>query len=554
MNIKHLTTIAAFLLATAAHAVPAKPGTWRTLTLEDGSTVRAELCGDEFCRYWKTADGQAYVLNEGTRYVTADRDMIEALGATARSRANAERMTRADEGATGKYTGKKRGVIILVEFTSKSSQGIPAKTFSTSDAQAFYNRVANEAGFNDATGFKSSVYDYFYAQSYGQFEFNFDVVGPFKLPNTYRTYGANDATGNETYVGKLIYDACQYADVKGGVDFSKYDWDGDGIVDQVFVLYAGQGENTCPEDPYLIWPQEGTLGSIGMSQQPFDFDGVTIKNFACSSELGEGGTLDGIGTICHEFSHCFGLPDTYDKGTSFGQTTLKYGMYVWDLMNMGNYLDHGFQPSGYTALERSLCGWMTLTELKESTVVENMKPLAEKGEAYVIYNEGCRDEYYILENRQKTGCDAGLYASGLLINHVDFSDEAWKNNDVNTTKERCGIIAADNSRGRTEDDVRGDLYPYNGNNALTATSVPAATVNHTNVDGSLLMRKELTEIKQNADGTISFRFHNPLPAGIDNITLVGEGVKATYTLSGQRTTDTPRQHGVYIQNGKKIIR
>ena len=135
-------------------------------------------------------------------------------------------------------------------------------------------------------GFKSSVYDYFYAQSDGQFEFNFDVVGPFRLPNTYVTYGANDGGygTNEPNVGKLIYDACKYADRQGGVDFTKYDWDGDGIVDQVFVLYAGQGENTCPDDINLIWPQEGTLGSIGMSQKPFELDGVTVKNFACSCE------------------------------------------------------------------------------------------------------------------------------------------------------------------------------------------------------------------------------------------------------------------------------
>ena len=556
MKIRHLITLAALFCATQASAVPAKPGTWRNIQLTDGTTVHAELCGDEFCRFWRSAEGKVYTLSEGSKYSRAEKADIEQKGNALRSRANAERMSRAADGRSGKYTGKKRGLIILVEFAAKSSQGIPAKTFSTPNAQEYYNRVANEKGFTDATGFKGSVYDYFYAQSYGQFEFNFDVVGPFKLPNVYSFYGGNDATGNEANVGQLVYDACRYADAKSDVDFSKYDWDGDGTVDQIFVLYAGQGENTNPEEPGLIWPQEGTLGSVGMNQQPFnEFDNVWIKTFACSSELGEGGKIDGIGTICHEFSHCFGLPDTYDKGTSFGQTSIKYGTYIWDLMNMGNYLDGGFQPAGYTALERSLCGWMTLTELKESATISEMKPLSEKGEAYVIYNDGHRDEFYILENRQKKGCDAGLYASGLMISHVDYSEEAWKNNDVNTTKERCGIIAADNSWERTEKDVCGDLYPYNGNNALTATTIPAATVNHKNSDGSLLMQKEVRDITQNADGTISFTFYNPMPSAIQQITIEdGERQGGTYTLSGQRIDKDAAKHGVYIYNKRKIIK
>lgn len=98
-------------------------------------------------------------------------------------------------------------------------------------------------------------------------------------------------------------------------------------------------------DTGLIWPQEGSLNSVGSDQQPFEMDGVTIDSYACSCELGENKVIDGIGTICHEFSHCFGLPDTYDKGTSFGQTELKYGTYVWDLMNNGNYLNGGYTPA-----------------------------------------------------------------------------------------------------------------------------------------------------------------------------------------------------------------
>ena len=46
-------------------------------------------------------------------------------------------------------------------------------------------------------------------------------------------------------------------------------------------------------------------------------DGVTVDTYACGSELMgiSGKTLDGIGTMCHEYSHCLGLPDFYARLT-----------------------------------------------------------------------------------------------------------------------------------------------------------------------------------------------------------------------------------------------
>ena len=555
--------------AVAVFAIPAKPGQWRTLHLTDGTEVRAELRGDEYGAYWMDKEGNAYVLategygvaaEEGYGVATegfvvaadgcyrkADLQQIVSQSRRARSAANATRATRAS--APGKFTGKKRGLIILVEFNKRSATSTPAKTFTHPDAATYYDRVANEVNFTDPeVGFKGSVHDYFLAQSYGQFEFNFDVVGPYRLPNPYNYYGQDDGTMLDTHLGQLIYDACDWANDE--VDFTQYDWDGDGVVDQVFVLYAGQGQNVNGADTGLIWPQEGTLNAFGSDQKPFQMDGVTIDNFACSCELGEGGRIDGIGTICHEFSHCFGLPDMYDKGT-FGATTFNYGTYVWDLMNMGNYLDNGYQPAGYTAYQRAFCGWMTLKELKETQEIKNMQPLAQAPEAYIIYNEGHRDEYYIVENRQQTGCDAGLPGSGLLISHVDYSEEAWNSNNINTGRERFSILAADNTWqmidykewAENAEKMAGDLYPYRGNNALTATTVPAATVNHPNQDGSMLMQKDLTDIEQHADGTVSFRFTNHLATSIGSVKAEGSTAPC-YNLSGQRIA---RPHGLYIQ-------
>ena len=128
---------------------------------------------------------------------------------------------------------------------------------------------------------------------------------------------------------------------------------------------------------------------------------------------------------------------------------------------------------------------------KDADIV-NMKPLADDGDTYIIYNDGYKDEFYLLENRQKQGNEAGLYASGLMITHVDYSQEAWEANDVNTTRESYAIMAADNSKARTIPDVEGDLYPFNGNNSFGNTTIPAATLNHANTDGSKLRNKEIS--------------------------------------------------------------
>lgn len=456
----------------------------------------------------------------------------------------------------GTYSGKKTGLIILVEFPQRTSTGTPAVEFSTTDARTFYDRVVNEPGFSDpATGFTQSVRDYFYAQSDGQLEFSFQVAGPYRLGNTYNYYGADNNGVLDIHLGQLVYDACRKANAD--VDFSQFDADGDGKVDLVYILYAGEGQNINPTNTGLLYPQEGALKNYGSDQAPFEMDGVTIDSYAVSNELGVGGALDGIGTMCHEFSHTLGLPDMYDKGTSFGAESLKYGTYVWDLMNMGNYLGNGFTPACYTAFERMYCGWRQPVELKTDTIVSNMKPISEGGETYVIYNDGDRNEYFLLENRQKTAGDSCLYASGLMITHVDYSEEAWTGNDVNTTRERCFIVPADNSTERTIDDVCGDLYPYNGNTAFGNTTTPAATLIHANSDGSYLLNKEVTAITQNADGTISFAFHNGnTSTRIRNAAADTHPTDAVYGIDGKylgkSTNGLP--HGMYIVNGKKIAR
>lgn len=196
--------------------------------------------------------------------------------------------------------------------------------------------------------------------------------------------------------------------------------------------------------------------------------------------------------------------DTSQYGAS------NFGMDRWDLMDYGSYNDGGFTPSGYTAYEKWVAGWITPVELTEDTEVTALKPTSEGGEAYIIYNSGNKDEFIILENRRQTGWDAAQFASGLMAMHVDYDEKVWYENTVNNDSERqrCTIFHADNSATTDTTDIMGDLYPYGGNDCLNSISMPKPLWYSKNADGRKSLGMSVTDIKKDADGTISFRFHS----------------------------------------------
>ena len=481
-------------------AVPAKRGLWRTLQLTDGSTVRAMLVGDEHAHFWQDADGNTYRSADGVTYQKIDRAQVVAAAKARRVKANAARLKVAKRAAkdTKIFQGSRRGLIILVQFSDKK--------FSMTDPKAFYNRFANELNFNEGN-FKGSVRDYFRAQSNGQFDLSFDIAGPVTLPHKYSYYGANDSGGNDKNAEQMIVDALNA--IGDTTDFSPYDWDGDKEVEEVFVLYAGYGEADS-EDENTVWPHMYTLDDARLK---YSKGGYKVNVYACSNEVSYTDEVAGIGTVCHEFSHCMGFPDVYD--TSYGGN---YGMQEYDLMDMGSYNGDSFQPANYTAYERMTCGWTIPVELKADTVVNNMASLTDHGQTYIIYNPDYKNEYYMLENRQPTGFDASLPGFGMLITYIDYDETVWEYNVPNTfdygnDHQRITLFHADNSTASYQyqgytvyTDAATDPYPYASNDSLTPTSKPAATLYHARANGSKLMPYAITGITQNDNGTMSFAF------------------------------------------------
>ncbi|MBQ4392525.1 MAG: M6 family metalloprotease domain-containing protein [Prevotella sp.] len=502
---RHFSTFMVTMLALAAMAVPAKKGLWQTVRLADGSEVRAQLMGDEHLHFWQTESGLKLVGGEDGTYVKADMDRLRLNAAKRRKQpltAGPRRAPlRVSIGEQTHYTGRKKGVVILMQFTDTK--------FKTANNKAKYNNLLNAPDYSEGS-FKGSVADYFRAQSGGRFELEFDVVGPFMAAKNTSYYGSNDSDGLDKHPDELIVEAVKAANAE--VDFKDYDWDGDGQVDQVFVVYAGKGEADGGANT-TIWPHMYWLSATNKS---LTLDGVRIDTYACSNEIDPYGSIEGIGCFCHEFSHCLGYPDFYD--TSYSGW---FGMGAWDLMDQGSYNGNGFRPAGYSAYEKWMAGWLEPVELdKEGATIDSLRAISEGGGAYIIYNDGHRDEYYMVENRQKTGWDASLPGKGLMITHVDFDKAIWEDNTPNTRvttsdmyengysktndHQRFTIFHADNTA--SIGNMSTDLYPYGSKDSLTDTSTPKASLYNANTDGSKLMHKPITGIKQNSDQTISFLF------------------------------------------------
>lgn len=523
-----------FLLAlimgtTSALAVPAKP-VKRIVRLADGTVKELTLRGDENAHYFLDTNGSVYLQDTNGAYLSADMEDIQTRR-KARAQANVERRQmraakrRAKWGSTtNPISGKKTGLVILVSFADK-----PLK-YTQQDFNDYFNKV----GYNKFQ-MGGSVHDYFYSQSYGQFDLSFDVVGPVQLSKNLSYYGANDLSGNDKHAAEMVGEAIDLAQ-QAGTDFSKYDWDGDGEVDQVYVIYAGYGEASgAPAN--TIWPHEYDLTSgsyYGDGTGARKYDNVKIDTYACSNELcgTSGSNIDGIGTACHEFSHCMCIPDMYDTDGK------NFGMSYWDLMDAGCYAgpnQNGECPVGYTSYERMYCGWLKPTVLTSGCQVIGMKNLDTTPEAYIIYNDKTPNEYYLLENRQQEGWFRYGFGHGMLVLHVDFSSQAWLDNTVNNTAshQRMTIIPADNTYNDTYvSDFAGDPFPGTKNKtSLTDTSKPAATLYNANTDGRKFMGKPITNIAER-NGLISFDFNGgrklDTPTGITTSEVTANGFTVSW--------------------------
>ncbi len=473
------------------HAAPAK-NTPITVTEPDGSTLTVYLHGDEYFSWRTTSNGTPivkcdgyyhYALYQANGEVSATSQRVvsngtittpnssvvaqemESIARTAMATKRAEsRTTSVMTKAAFPTNGTIKSIAILVEFQDVK--------FTTEEANtAFYNML-NLEGYSE-NGSTGSARDYFAANSGGTYIGDFDVYGVYTLDNDCAYYGGNSNNGGDIRPQQLAIDAVAKCDADG-VDFSQYDYDNDGYIDNVFIYYAGYNEAEGGDED-TVWPHRYYV------YDNTTYDGKVLYGYACSSELrsNSGTTMAGIGTFCHEFSHVLGLADHYDTDGSTNGTSVGLGTY--DIMSSGNYNNDGCTPPMYNALELDIAGWCTPTVV-EGAEAMTLAPLQYYDKKTLRINTEVEGEYFLIEARNQDVIvwENYIAANGLFIYHVDRSDSYmsyWSNNAPNadTSHECFKFVVASNISTSSQLFTWAKVpYPYMSNNAWSATSSPKA--------------------------------------------------------------------------------
>ena len=600
---KHLTIFVCLMLcslttwAAKAVSIPVQ------VRQADGSVITVILRGDEHINWYTTLDGVLLVQGADNNYYIGKVEKSGNLIATkqlaheALTRSQAERnliakqdkekffayvnkiaeesenaydnspLTRGpiiDSGYGGvpyfPHTGSPKALVILAEFQDT--------TFTIQDTKnVFTNYLMNEDHFSDKRYNQDQNYKgvrgYFKDCSYGKFTPEFNVVGPVKLPREQTYYGEGDDN-----IEALMEDACSAID--NIVNFADYDANNDGMVDLVYIIYAGHSANYRGNKVSNIWPKSGTVNISNT------YDGKRICRYGVSNELNGSEKIsknkkkiNGIGLFCHEFSHTLGLPDIYAYKTP-AEDQDDQGMEFWDLMDGGTEVRGGRVPASYLAWEREVMGWIKIDELKNDSLIENLKSIDNGGKAYKIVNPNNSNEYIVLQSLQKgawnQGWGNGTYGKGLLayrisypsnkVNVFDFPNNVKGKPRVIPIPADGKILAAKNATSYLEyiNQHNGDLYPYNRIDYISGFKM---------FDGSIL-EKSIVNIKENDGGDsnnnyVNFEFKNGLvPTGIQPPSIIERIISDNriYTLDGRcvGTDASILPHGIYIQNNKKFVK
>ena len=563
MNFKYIIAAVAASVALNASAVPAKRGL-RTVVQPDGTELTIQKVGDESRHFTLTADGMLLTRDANGQYSYARIDKsgrlvssgIRALNANARPSGHRYLMQNIDEvdmtaldkmraknpahslnavnaealrlnggsyrnakapakaagslpqSGMGRFTsnfprtGKIKGLVILVEYTDvKFNSGY--KT----DAKTYFNDLLHKEGFNEYNGTGCAT-EYFRKQSNGQFDPEFDLYGPITLPYAQSYYGGNDSYGDDNAPHMMVVHACQQLDAT--VDFSKYDNDGDGYVDNVFVFYAGQGEASYGGDD-TVWPHSWEVSSGTGSK--FRLDGVIIDRYACTNEW-ERSTPDGVGTFIHEFSHVMGLPDLYHTSSS----SASYTPGAWSVLDYGPYNNDGRTPPNYSVYERNAMGWINPELIDGEVKFVSLDEIGGSNQGCIIQTDKT-NEFFLLENRQLTGWDKYLPGHGMLVWHVDYQTSVFDNNSVNnnSSHQYVDIIEANNRANSNSDaTMAGYTWPGTSNKTEFGPNSSPALKSWSGYKPEIT----LMEISEN-NGVITFGVNGVLQAPVADEAVTG---------------------------------
>lgn len=561
------------------------------LNQPDGTKIIAMPWGDEWSGGLLNATtGEKLILDQQTKFWRA---MTREESATAEE--EGLKMRRTHSVAAGQrylggvpHLGSLRVPLVAVEFTDQKLNpkfGADMAFMDSTLNSLTYERVSYE--YSNVQYKAGSARRYFRTQSYGKFDPYFDILKPIQLDHNVAYYGKDNNGSRDTNYQALLKDVAEKLTERGDLDdVAQYDANGDGVIDIVYIIYAGWNQNEISDQTDYIWAKTTPGYNLRTSK------GTYIHSFCITSELRGLRPSDvvpstyetaGIGVFSHEFGHALGLPDLYCTDASIALQV--FGMDSWSLMDQGEYNGRSHIPAPFTLHERMQMGWVDEPRTASTVGRDTLDPISIAGDGLILRNPANPNEFLTFENHQPTdlwekcwGNSAYFSATtnkGLLITHIDYDRQSWNNNQPNLVldHQRCNPLPADGELttyniieeankkyydNQTDENLallkeaqntfttslRSDIFPgYRKITTLNASNPRACWYTGDSID------IDITNVEQLADGRIVITFGNPTIDDIHSVETKSETPHSGKVVwrNGQFTVNGYNLYGIKVE-------
>jgi M6 family metalloprotease-like protein len=276
---------------------------------------------------------------------------------------------------------------------------VPVLLVAFSDHPPTIPRSSIEAAlFGDGSGGYpyESLRNYYRRSSYGQLEIVGDVLGWYITD-----YPQDEVVGRGQ--DSMIKEVLGYYKAQGH-DFSQYDNDGDGIIDDLIIIWSGEIDGFGG----IWWSYHTPFGDSS-----FTIDGKKIGKYSWTWETDSRGRFD-ASTIIHETGHALGLPDYYDYSPDIGP---RGGIGYLDMMDAGR--------GDHNCFSKLLLEWIDPVLYSSGSAAVSLLPSGDSGDGSAIIvmpgmdPEDLFSEFFMVQNRYPAANDVRSVVDGLLIWHVD---------------------------------------------------------------------------------------------------------------------------------------